>query len=72
LSKLGRNIRLKRKAKGLKQKELAELAQISCSTLCDIEKGRINPSILSLQRIARVLEEPISLILDYEPENDER
>jgi len=57
---LGTKIQALRKQKNIKQIQLAEKAGLACSTLCDIEKGRLNPSIKSLEKIAAALEVPIA------------
>lgn len=49
------NIKYERLKAGLTQKSLAQKAEISCSFLCDIEKGRANPALTTLQRIAEAL-----------------
>lgn len=41
---------------GLTQKQLAEKAKISNSYLCDIEVGRTNPSLKTLEKICNALE----------------
>lgn len=53
---IGKVIKQLRIKKGMKQKELAELSQLSSSSVCDIEKGRVNPSLRSLIQIAESLE----------------
>lgn len=42
-----------RKAKGLKQEDLAAALQVSRQTISSLEKGRYNPSILLAFKIAR-------------------
>lgn len=49
-----------RKEKGISQKKLAQLAEISNSYLSDIEVGRTNPSLKTLLKIAKVLEVDIN------------
>lgn len=50
------NIREKREALGISQKELAERCEIAQSTLCDIEQGRCKPSIDTAIKLARELD----------------
>lgn len=50
------NIRERREQLGISQSELARRCDIKRSTLCDIEKGRINPSIETAIKIAKVLD----------------
>lgn len=53
--KIGEKIKLLRLNKGIKQIELARIAGISNTYLSDIEKGRTNPSIKTLVKIAHAL-----------------
>ena len=50
---VGKRIRELRNKGGMTQKELAEKADISTSYLCDIEVGRKNPSLRTLERISK-------------------
>lgn len=50
-----RNIRERREQLGMSQKELAEAAGITQSTMCDIEMGRCNPSLDVAVKIAKAL-----------------
>lgn len=52
---IGAKIKSLRKKKGLKQIELAKMAGISNTYLSDIEKGRTEPSIKTLTKIANAL-----------------
>lgn len=52
---IGINIIVIRLEKNIKQIELANMVGISASYLCDIEKGRILPSIKKLLLIADAL-----------------
>lgn len=61
--KIGENIRLIRLNKKMAQKSLAQKSCLATSTLCDIEKGRSNPSVESLERIARALGVPVSFLM---------
>lgn len=54
--KIGEIIKKQRKEVGITQIELANKADISTSYLCDIEKGRSVPSIVTLKKIAKALE----------------
>lgn len=49
------NIRERREALGISQKELAEKCGITQSHLCDIEQGRNKPSIDVAVKMAKVL-----------------
>src|SRR6185369_17469312 len=52
---VGENIRLLRKARGWSQEELGEHAALSYKFVGEIERGSVNPSLDSLQRIAKAL-----------------
>lgn len=45
-----------RKAKGIKQKELAKELQISQSAISDYENGKLEPSIENLIKMANLLD----------------
>ena len=63
LRKIGQNIRSVRKSKNLSQEKLAELTNISRNSVSLIETGKINPTILKLVDIAKVLEIDINVLL---------
>jgi transcriptional regulator with XRE-family HTH domain len=60
---LGRNVRRLRKQKGLTQEELAFEAEIDLTYVGGIERGRRNPSLLVMARIADALSVPLSKLL---------
>ena len=62
---IGRAIRFCRQQKGLTQPQLAALANLSTSYLSVLEtgKGKRDPSLSSLQGIARGLGVPLSVLL---------
>lgn len=53
---VGERIKELRIKHGLTQKQLAEIAKISNSYLCDIEVGRTNPSLKTLEKICKAFE----------------
>jgi len=60
---VGSNVRRLRKAAGLTQEQLAFEAKIDLTYVGGIERGRRNPSVLVLGRIAHVLNaEPSDLL----------
>jgi transcriptional regulator with XRE-family HTH domain len=63
---MGLNIRKLRKAKGLTQEKLAEMAGISYKYLGEIERGETNPSIDTIFRIAQGLNIPVEQIIRIE------
>ena len=52
---LGKNVRRVRQQKGLTQEELAFEAEIDLTYMGGIERGRRNPSLLVIARIAKAL-----------------
>jgi transcriptional regulator with XRE-family HTH domain len=55
LKKLGENIRRVRKRKGFSQDRLCLEGSISRRTIWKIETGALNPSALTLRKIARTI-----------------
>ena len=55
-----------RKARGIKQEELAEILEVSRQTIGSLENGRYNPSILLAFKIARFFDLSIEEIFIYE------
>ena len=55
-----------RKARGIKQEELAEALEVSRQTIGSLENGRYNPSILLAFKIARYFDLTIEDIFIYE------
>ena len=61
---VGRNVRRLRLAAGITQEQLAFAAQIDLTYVGGIERGKRNPSVMVLARIADVLEaEPATLLM---------
>ena len=48
-----------RKARGIKQEELAQILEVSRQTIGSLENGRYNPSILLAYKIARYFDTTI-------------
>ncbi len=57
-----------RKARGIRQEQLAEALQVSRQTIGSLENGRYNPSILLAFKIARYFDLPVEAIFIYEEE----
>lgn len=55
-SRLGRNIRQLREARGLTQEQVAHLALLPRSTWASLESGAANPTLAVLNRVAHVLQ----------------
>ena len=58
-----------RKARGLRQEELAAVLEVSRQTIGSLENGRYNPSILLAFKIARYFDMSIEDIFIYEEES---
>ena len=60
-----------RKARGIKQEELAEAMEVSRQTIGSLENGRYNPSILLAFKLASYFNLSIEDIFIYEEERVE-
>ena len=58
-----------RKARGIKQEDLAEALAVSRQTIGSLENGRYNPSILLAFKLARYFGCSIEEIFIYKEEN---
>lgn len=60
---VGRNVRLLRQARGLTQEQLAFEASLDLTYVGGIERGRRNPSLLVMARLAAALGvDPVDLL----------
>lgn len=53
------NLKAIRKAKGMTQTELAVQADVSSGMIGDIESGRRNPTLITIEKIALALDVPV-------------
>ena len=60
--RVGLNLQALRRAKGLSQEELAHRAEIHQTYLSGVERGRRNPSVMVLARIAAAMDEDIEAL----------
>jgi transcriptional regulator with XRE-family HTH domain len=60
---VGRNVRHLRQKKGLTQEQLAFEAEIDLTYVGGIERGKRNPSLLVMARIADALSVPLPKLL---------
>jgi transcriptional regulator with XRE-family HTH domain len=60
---VGRNVKKLRQSKGLTQEQLAFAAEIDLTYVGGIERGRRNPSLLVMARIADALSVPVQKLL---------
>jgi putative transcriptional regulator len=58
-----------RKEKGIKQQELAEMAQIAKSYLSEIENGNRTPSGHTALRISKIIDVPMEKFFEDETES---
>lgn len=67
LSCFGLALKRARVAQGLSQEHLAALAGVERGFVGKIERGEANPSLTTLEKLAKALKRPLSeLIYDYE------
>ena len=69
--KFGENLVQLRKKKGLSQKGLAELLDTSPTNVNYWEKGKTKPKVQMINKIANVLEVPLSALMDVDFDNYE-
>ena len=55
-----------RKEKGITQEELADALEVSRQTICSLENGRYNPSIILAYKIAKYFNLTIEEIFIYQ------
>lgn len=64
LTKLGKNIKHLRLAKGISQEKLAELANLHRTYIGGVERGERNISLLNLTRLAQALEVSVTDLVE--------
>lgn len=72
LVKIGKRIQLLRKERKLSQEVLAELTGMHPTYISDIERAKVNTSILSFHKISKALNLTLSEIFDIPSERDEK
>ena len=68
---LGNTIKVCREKRGYKQGEFADLAGISVSHLCLLEKNKRDPSLSTAESIANALRIPLSVLVFLAAEKGE-
>ncbi len=64
MSKLNKNLKKLREAKGLSQEKLARIADVANNTIVKIEIGENkNPTLATIKKIAKALEVDISYLI---------
>lgn len=66
-TRLARNIAIRRKALGLTQAQLAEKLGVETETLSRFERGKHLPSLVTLERLAGLLQVTVSELLAEQP-----
>ena len=69
-SLLGKRIREIRKSQGISQEQLAERASISAQYVSNIERGKENPTLDLLLRLAEALRVSLGQMCDFETVED--
>ncbi|GAB6110249.1 helix-turn-helix domain-containing protein [Desulfomicrobium salsuginis] len=65
LELFGKRIRGLRRAKELTQEQLAEIAGISLQNMGEIERGKGNPTLVTVEKLSAALDEDLSSIFDF-------
>ena len=68
MAEVGRQIRRAREMKGWNQATLAWHLGVSPSTVGRWEHGKAEPSILTMRRVASLLDKPLTFFIDGEGE----
>lgn len=69
--RFGKAIRKRRRELDLSQEVLAEKADLHRTYISNLERGEINPTLESIERLTQALEITIArLLLDYDVEED--
>lgn len=64
--RFGRAIRRRRRGLDISQERLAELAELHRTYISDIERGEVNPSLETIDKLAKALDISIAqLFADY-------
>jgi transcriptional regulator with XRE-family HTH domain len=69
--KIGQKIRILRKIKKMSQMDLAEKSKLHQTLIGKIERAEINPTIASLEKIAKALNMPLSELFTFPKETGE-
>ena len=65
LKSFGQNLRMIRQQKQLRQKIIAERCDMDSGSYSNIEKGKRNITLLTLSKISKVLETPLSDLVRF-------
>lgn len=67
---LGRQVRRHRKAQGLSQERLAEVAEVHPTFISDIERGKVSASAFILYKITKALQVSFADVIPSAPESE--
>lgn len=70
LQQFGLHVRALRQSKQLSQEGLAEKANMHRTYIGMIERGERNPALLNLIRLSNALSVPLSVLVDFNLENN--
>jgi transcriptional regulator with XRE-family HTH domain len=70
LKLFGERVRILRQARGLSQEALALVAGLDRTYIGGVERGERNISLINIQKIAQALDVPLSVLLQFEGENE--
>ena len=65
LKSLGYHLRLIRQEKQLRQKTVAKLCEMDSGSYSNIENGKRNITLMTLSKISKVLETPLSDLVNF-------
>ncbi|ENK0837074.1 helix-turn-helix domain-containing protein [Clostridium sporogenes] len=66
---IGNNIRKIRESKKMSLRKLSELSGVAKTTLHEAETGKVNTSAVTLEKVAKALEVPVSVLLNEDMTN---
>lgn len=69
---IGHELRAKRKAQGISQERLAELANLHPTYISEIERGKVNASIFTFYQLAGALKIEFADLLNLPTESVDR
>jgi transcriptional regulator with XRE-family HTH domain len=65
LISLGKRIKIARAEKNIKQAELASMCNFEKASMSRLEAGKANPTILTLLKVSKALDLPVSFFFFY-------
>jgi transcriptional regulator with XRE-family HTH domain len=63
--KVGKQIQKVRESKGMSQQDLAAKCNFEKSNMSRLEAGRVNPTLATLEKVAKALEVPIVELFSF-------